>query len=167
MKQVEFDKAVYTPFTNIVNSTHDVYILVEQIEGMKRFLFRDKQGMITQKVGTFLSSSMSEILKQLEQSGLVPQDDEKQMQLLDSIIEFLKNIPVVKLDFAFEPSITFVSEVNSALCKQIGRKVVLDIYVNQFLVAGANFEYEGKYKEYSLALKIDNFIAEKIAGISK
>lgn len=159
-----FDGTVFIPFGNMVKDTHDVYILTQQLEGMKRFLFRGKEGTITQKVESSISGQLTDLFKQFESLGLVPKGDEGQKFFLDSIIEFLHSLTIVKITLAFEPSITFISELNEQISKELGQKVVLDVIVNQFIVAGADFEYEGKYKDFSLALRIDDFIANAVKG---
>jgi len=163
MIKPQFDKAVFTPFANNVYDTNGMYLLIEQLEGLKRFLFKGKQGevvgeMITAKAGTFVSSNMASILGQLETLGLEPIGDEKQLQFLDAIIAYLQNMPRVKVTLAFEPSITFIERLNSIISKEIGQKVVLDISIDQFIFAGAVFEYEGKVKDYSLGQQVNDFI---------
>ncbi|KKR50745.1 MAG: hypothetical protein UT84_C0007G0016 [Candidatus Curtissbacteria bacterium GW2011_GWA1_40_16] len=165
MTKIQFDKAVFTPFVNAVYDTNGMYLLIEQLEGLKRFLFKDKEGTISRKAGTFLSSNIASILSQLETLGLEPGDDEKQLQLLDAIIEYLTNMPKVKVTLAFEPSITFVNNLNSVVSKEIGQKVILDISVNQFIFAGAVFEYNGKVKDYSLGQKVDDYIGGYIRNV--
>ncbi len=165
MTKIQFDKAVFIPFVGTVYDTNGMYLLIEQLEGLKRFLFKDKEGTISRKAGTFLSSNIASILSQLETLGLEPADDEKQLQLLDAIIEYLTNMPRVKVTLAFEPSITFVNKLNSVVSKEIGQKVILDISVNQFIFAGAVFEYNGKVRDYSLGQKVDDYIGGYIRNV--
>lgn len=165
MTKIQFDKAVFIPFVSTVYDTNGMYLLIEQLEGLKRFLFKDKEGTISRKAGTFLSSNIASILGQLETLGLEPADDEKQLQLLDAIIEYLTNMPRVKVTLAFEPSITFVNKLNSVVSKEIGQKVILDISVNQFIFAGVVFEYNGKVKDYSLGQKVDDYIGGYIRNV--
>lgn len=165
MTKIQFDKAVFIPFVSTVYDTNGMYLLIEQLEGLKRFLFKDKEGTISRKAGTFLSSNIASILNQLETLGLEPQDDEKQLQLLDAIIEYLTNMPKVKVTLAFEPSITFVNKLNGIVSKEIGQKVILDISVNQFIFAGAFFEYNGKVRDYSLGQKVDDYIGGYIRNV--
>ncbi len=165
MTKIQFDKAVFIPFVSTVYDTNGMYLLIEQLEGLKRFLFKDKEGTISRKAGTFLSSNIASILSQLETLGLEPADDEKQLQLLDAIIEYLTNMPKVKVTLAFEPSITFVNKLNGIVSKEIGQKVILDISVNQFIFAGVVFEYNGKVKDYSLGQKVDDYIGGYIRNV--
>lgn len=165
MTKIQFDKAVFIPFVSTVYDTNGMYLLIEQLEGLKRFLFKDKEGTISQKAGTFLSSNIASILSQLETLGLEPADDEKQLQLLDAIIEYLTNMPKVRVTLAFEPSITFVNKLNGVISKELGQKVILDISVNQFIFAGAVFEYNGKVKDYSLGQKVDDYIGGYIRNV--
>lgn len=167
MREPIFDKNVYIPFANSINDTNALYILISQLETLKRFLFKDKEGTISQKAGTFLSSNLANIFRDLEEKGLEPPSDSKQMLLIDSIINYLENLPEVKITMAFEPSATLISKLNNEISKEHGQKVVLDVNINQFIVAGAAFEFNGKYREYTLALRIDEFIEGYVANMEQ
>lgn len=166
MTKPEFDKTIYIPFLAQVFDTNDVLGIAQQIEGIRRFLFKGKEGSITQKTGTFLSGSMFKILKEFEDRGMEPVGDEKQEKFLDSIVEYLESVPKVKITLAFEPSITFIQRLNADISKEVGQKVVLDISINQFIVAGAVFEFEGKIQDHSLSQKIDDFIADAAMSVT-
>lgn len=162
-----FDTTVFIPFDNMVFDTRQMYNLVDHLEGVKRFLFKDKEGTISQKAEMFLSSNLDVIFKDMEQRGLEPAGDAKQQQFLTEIVHHLKRLPAVKVNLAFEPSVTFLNFMASAVSAQIGYKVLLDILVDQFIVAGATFEYGGKYVDYTLAVTIDNFIGNYTKGMAK
>ena len=166
MTNTVIDKTVYIPFLAMVNDTGDITGIKQQIDGIKRFLFKGKEGTITQKAGTFLSSSMEKILKEFEERGMEPAGDERQEHFLNSIIEFLDNIPKVKITLAFEPSITFVQRLNKEISKEVGEKIVMDISINQFIVAGAIFEYLGKIQDFSLSQSIDDYIADAAMSVT-
>ncbi len=167
MTKTGFDSTVFIPFDNMVFDTRQMYILVDHLEGVKRFLFKDKEGTISQKAEMFLSSNLDVIFKDLEQRGLEPANDAKQQEFLTEIVHHLKRLPAVKVNLAFEPSVTFINFMASAVSLQIGYKVLLDIVVDQFIVAGATFEFAGKYADYTLAVSIDNFIGNYVKGMGK
>lgn len=162
----EFDKTIYIPFLALVWDTSDVHNIEQQTESIKRFLFKGKEGTIVEKAGPVLSGTMAKILKEFEERGLEPKDDDRQQRFLESILEFLKSIPRVKITLAFEPSITFIRRLNDEISKEVGQKVILDIIINQFIVAGATFEYNGKIRDLSLAQKIDDFIADAAMSVT-
>ena len=110
-----------------------------------------------------MSSNFEVVFKELEQRGLEPKADAGQMQMLTDIIHHMKALPQVKVTLAFEPSVTFISFINSVISKEVGQKVLLDILVDQFIVAGVTFEFRGKFVDYTLADSIDKFIGREVA----
>lgn len=74
----------------------------------------------------------------------------------------LRALPEMKLKIAFPPKDNFIDEISRWLEKEIGQKVILDITVNPKVVAGAIIEYQGNWRDFSLAKKIDRLFSEKL-----
>lgn len=165
MRKLEFDPAVFVPFVNMINDTRVLFLLVNHLEGVKRFLFKDKEGTISQKAAMFLSSNLDAVFKELEQRGLEPKTDTAQMQFLTDIIHHMKGLPQVKVTLGFEPSVTFISFMSDSISKQVGEKVLLDILVDQFIVAGVSFEFRGKFADYTLSESINGFIDQQVKAM--
>ena len=43
----------------------------------------------------------------------------------------------------------------------LGKKIVLDITTNQSIVGGLQIEFSGKYKDYSLGPKLEEYLKRK------
>lgn len=157
MKSV-FSEAAFIPFGSIVSDTNDLYRLIEQVEGLSRFLFRDKQGPISIKAGEYLTSNLAIIFKEIEDRGLEPATDDKQADFLRALADYIKNIPLVKITLAFDPKLEFVAQLNREITAVAGCKVVLDISVDESIVGGAKFEYKGKYWSSTLEVQITQVI---------
>jgi len=161
-----FDPAAFIPFANLINGKDDFFRILEEIEGTKRFLFRDKMGPISLKAGEYLSPDLSRVFGQIEQLGLEPTTDDKQQDFLNDIMEFLKTIPVVKIIFAFEPTASFVAGVNSKLSNAVGKKIILDYAVDEDIVGGVKIEYLGKFGDFSLEPAVETFLKGKIQELN-
>lgn len=164
MKSV-FDEAAFVPFGSIVSDTGDLYRLIEQVEGLSRFLFRDKQGPISVKAGEYLTSNLAIIFKEIEDRGLEPTTDDKQSDFLSALSTYLKNIPLVKITLAFDPTLEFVAQLNKKITAAAGCKVILDVLVDESIVGGAKFEFGGKYWSSTLDGQIQKVAeSQKLTG---
>ena len=76
----------------------------------------------------------------------------------------LRALPEMKLDIAFFPTDNFLNRISQWLQKEIGQKVILDITVNPKVVAGAIIEYQGNWRDFSLAKKIDQLFGDKLTS---
>lgn len=152
------DKSAFLPFANSINDTGEQVRLLDQVATIGRFLFKGKEGAITQKASEYLPSDLASIFLELEEKGLEPAGDDRQMAFLDSLIKYLKAMPQVGVTLAFTPTNNFITRVNSVISNELGKKVVLDIIINQYIIGGANFEYKGKFREDNLGQKLDTVI---------
>jgi len=70
----------------------------------------------------------------------------------------LRSLPEIKLEIAFNPSDYFINRLSGWLKREFGRKTILDITVNPKIVAGAIIEYQGNWRDFSAAKKIDQLL---------
>jgi len=74
----------------------------------------------------------------------------------------LRALPEMKLDIAFFPTDNFLNRISQWLQKEFGQRIILDITVNPKVVAGAIIEYQGNWRDFSLAKKIDQLFSDKL-----
>ncbi|KPJ73616.1 hypothetical protein AMJ48_00040 [Parcubacteria bacterium DG_74_1] len=74
----------------------------------------------------------------------------------------LRALPEIKLDIAFSPKDNFLNTISQWLQRELGQRTILDITVNPKVVAGAIIEYQGIWRDFSLAKKIDQLFSEKL-----
>lgn len=165
MRSQKLEPSAFVAFANSVNTLSDMFRLFDQLEELKRLLFKDKAGSISEKAGFSLPGNLAPIFKDIQTSGLEPQGDLEQQRFLDSIIEYLKKLPVVSVTLAFEPTDSFVGKLKNEISTLCGSKVILDLVVNQYIMAGAIFEYKGRRKEYILKDKLEGVIARLTSEI--
>ncbi len=158
MIQTPLDKTAFIPFSNLIVDTQDLYRMVNDLTTVQRSLFKDKEGTISDKSKDFLASSLTNVFVEVEKRGLEPAGDAKQQEFVKTLIEYLKNLSVVKITLAFGPTTNFLQRINTEISNEIGNKAVLDIVVNQFIIGGAVFEYNGKVRAYTLEEKLDTAV---------
>lgn len=162
----QFKDSALVIFANMVNDTEGVNYLIDQLESLKRFLFKDKEGTISKKTDVFLAQNLVPVFAEIEEKGLEPATDSAQLQFLDRVINNLKNLACVKAILAFEPSDTFIARLNSEISAEIGQKVIIDLVVDRHIVAGAIFEYEGRIFGDTLEEKLSLALARLIKNLS-
>jgi len=72
----------------------------------------------------------------------------------------LRSLPEIKLEIAFSPNNDFLNRISQWLEKELGQKIILDITVNPKVTAGAIIEYQGNWRDFSLAKKIDQLFVK-------
>ncbi len=155
-------KKEFTLFTTAVYDTKGLYRLIDQITSINKNLYHNLPGTIVSKTKGLLAPSLEAIFGYIEEAGLEPEGDGAQKQFLEQIVTELKAVPLVKITLAFEPDDSFTSKLNETISAQAGQKVILDISVNHHIVAGAVVEYLGRYKDYSLEPKVDQYLKETV-----
>lgn len=155
-------KKEFSIFTSSLNDTKGLYRLIDQISAINKNLYHNLNGTIVSKTRGFLPPNLVAIFGYLEEQRLEPEGDGPQKQFLEEIITELKTIPIVKITLAFEPDDSFISKLNERISFQAGQKVILDILVNHHIVGGIVVEYQGKFKDYSLESRVDQYLKEVV-----
>lgn len=155
----------FSPFVNSIYDIGGLMTLLEEISLIQRTLFRGKEGLISQNAKDFTTGNIITIFEELEKTGLEPVTDQKQMKFLQDLVVYVKKLPIVKVSIAFEPTNTFLIKLNSQISVVLGKKIILDIVINQYLVGGAVFEYSGKVGRYTLDNELENVLKKLVDQI--
>lgn len=84
---------------------------------------------------------------------------------ISELEEKLRSFPEIKLEIAFFPNDNFINRISQWFEKELGKKIILNIIVNQKVVAGAIIEHQGKWRDFSSAKEIDQLFAGKLSGL--
>lgn len=76
---------------------------------------------------------------------------------LDKLRQAALDLPVVRLTLALEPAGNWILEIRNWVVKAVGKAVVLDMAVDKSILGGAIVENQGKYGDYSLRKKINEY----------
>lgn len=158
----QFADSAFVPFDNIINDVNDLFALIDNIDSAQRFLFKGKEGTISQKASDVMPINLAALFLEIERLGLEPKGDSLQIKFLKDLLVHLRSLPQVKVTLAFNPTKSFITRLNSQISSQIGKKVILEIFVDQYIIGGAIFEYRGKIREYTLATKVKEAIEKRV-----
>lgn len=155
-------KKEFAVFASSINDTKGLYRLIDQLSSINKNLYHNLSGTIVSKTKGFLSPNLETIFGYLEEQGLEPEGDTPQKQFLEEIITELKSVPMVKITLAFEPDDSFTAKINETISSLAGQKVILDILVNHHIVGGAVVEYQGKFRDYSMEPRVDQYLKDEL-----
>lgn len=148
-------------FKNIaqnITTKSDLIFFLDQVDQARELVFKKRRGRLSKKTKGIITEELRTILKKQEQKGNL-KTKEQQVQFLDRLKNYLKEIPQIKMVIAFSASNKFLKKIGNWLEDEIGTKVILDITVNPKIGGGIIIEYQGRYLNLSLAKKIDQLIS--------
>jgi len=95
--------------------------------------------------------------------------DNKEMvkNYLTQIKIFVQHIPVVTMEIPFWPTDEMLTNMSNYLSIYLKRTILFEIVVNKSLIAGAKFNYNGKYKDLSFKNKFDEKLQKEAENIIK
>lgn len=154
----------FKPFENFIYDTRGLLRMMDDLALIERSLFRDKEGPISAKAKDFTTSSVISLFEDVEKTGLEPASEQKQLKFLKDLEEYLKSLPQVKINLAFAPTNTFLERLSNQISVIVGKKTLIDLVVNQYLVGGAEFEFRGKISKQTLDIKLEEVLGKLVTG---
>ncbi len=139
-----------------VFTKEDLLSLFSQISQLQELAFKG-EGLLSKKASSLKEDlkSLYHLILEAEEKMVVFDDPKSQFDFLESLKKELSQVPILKIQLAFSPSLETVEKISRFLKKEVGRKIILDILVNPEIVGGAILEYQGKYLNFSLAKEIE------------
>lgn len=147
----------FSQISQEIITQEDLLSFLDDINTTKKAIFQDPSKPLLQKIQNKTSRGFQEILKQLLATPLF-RGKRKQIEFLDELRNYLLSLPKIKLTLAFQPNKEFLKQISEWLQKEVGQKIVLNIFVNPHIVGGAIIEYKGKYLNFSLIKEIQQFL---------
>ncbi len=86
---------------------------------------------------------------------------------LNTLIKAIEMIEVVYLSLAIEPTGEIIERMNLWLRKNTEKIVIMEFEYKPQLIAGAGVAYKGKFGDYSLEKRIDEYIEENKKDLAK
>lgn len=153
---------MYSEILTTIITKQDLELMLTEIDKLESSLY----GSGKKSFDEVMKSSVrySTYLAFSEYISKNPSVDKKNM--LIEIKKELSELTEVELTLAFEPSQEILSEVISWLRQNVS-KSYLNLKINPDIVAGAVVVYKGKYKDYSLAKPVSEYLQNEKNDILK
>ena len=97
-------------------------------------------------------------LKILRDHGLQNATLREVQDFLKKIQDIVKDLSVVSLTIAFEPSEDMLKSLVQWFTLNVHKQVVFDIQVDHHIIAGVKINYNGKFKDYSVGPLFDTLV---------
>lgn len=153
----------FETFTNNVNTTKQLYQLMEAIEEAEGASFGISKGGIKRLQGKF-PEGVWRVLEELEKNSLIRLSQGGRAGYLQELQDYLAKLPKIKIEFAFDPSKEFTDKVSEFINRGSEEKIILDITVKPEILAGATIEFNGIFKDYSYKDKLSEVLRDKFKG---
>jgi len=137
-----------------IKTQEDLIFFLEEIDLASDLILKEPQKKFSQKLEGKISKDLLEILKELEEKDKRYQDPQEQVFFLQLLKNHLKSLPKVKIEIAFEPEKETLEKISQWFKENLKKKVILDLKINPKIIGGAKIEYQGKWRDFSLAKKI-------------
>ena len=151
----------FEKFASQIKTKEQLFFLLDEIEEAKRRVFKYKQTTtLSDKLNEAVSGNFRRNIVELENQGVLTKNTSSQNSFLVALKKSLSGLPCLRLTLAFTPADEFIEKLSDCVEKTAGEKVILDIFVQGRIIGGVLFEYEGEYRDYSLAKKLDAVLEE-------
>ncbi len=153
---------IYQKFVENILTLEALNARAEDIEETKRWIYKLGTKPLNEKIKSSVSENFRKLVSQLEVTGELPNARKELTAFFRGAIEYTKKIPAIKLTLAFFPTDEFLKKITNWLGDELGKKAVVDVSVDEKIIAGATIEYDGEYRDYSFAAKLDEVIEKEI-----
>ena len=161
-------KGSFENFLEEVYTKDQLAGLIGEIELAKSYIYKKEQSIyLSKKIENRVSERFSKILAELERKELFPSPSKMQTGYLEDLKKYCLGLPVCKLVISFYPSFDFQKKLSRWFVDQMGKKVILELSVIEEIVAGAQIEFEGEYRDLSISDSIDQMLKNSYLGGGK
>ena len=139
-----------TQLTDLLHTTYDVRVLRVELEKVKDSVY----GNGNKSLETTLKEQVRTEVARILQPALVTNPE----KVLDELVDEMKELPLLRLSIAFEPTQSSVEMITRWLQTNTGKHWILDLTVDPKVGAGAVIEAGGLYRDFSLNEKLDQVV---------
>lgn len=134
-----------------VRTRRDQVKLLMQLDELAAVVFKTGSDTWEKALGSTVSEDVAVIISNMIKQGEEPQ------KILRKIIDAVKNLPVVKITLAVNPSIEMTDKITHWIGQNLSAEIILEIVVDESIVGGVKISYLGNYGDYSIASRFEEF----------
>ncbi|MBI2443510.1 MAG: F0F1 ATP synthase subunit delta [Candidatus Levybacteria bacterium] len=164
------EKQTY-PITPILRAINTIQDASEYIEGIEVFLANlyktERRNILTLLQDSFPETISRDIKEYLSAKNISLTNQEEVRQGLSHLQQGIQGAPTLTLTLAFSPTRKTINTIAAWVKKEFGSDVLLDISLNQEIIAGAVIIFEGIYTDQSTKKKLDILFEARRDEITK
>lgn len=134
----------------------------EVLSDIETMLFNTKQSL-EEKLDSILSHRQKTVFVKLSKKyNLSLTEPEQVKALCKTVHNALSRMPTLTLTLAFDPNVSQIENIGDWLLVNCQTAYLLDIAVDPHIVGGAIVVANGRYRDYSLAKKLEESQSSKV-----
>lgn len=147
--------------TEKVITKEDFFLLLEEISQIEGVIFKNTEIPLSERLKGKIREELRYFIKNLENEKSFFSTPQQQFSFFQDVKKILKKILQIKLEVAFQPSLEFCIFVKKWFKENLHTNLILDLTINPKIIGGVIIEYKGKYGDFSLNKKIDEFFEKQ------
>ena len=161
------DVLIYFDLITSLKTTQEADNLSLEIDTIASKLFQSEKVSLEKALTSISSNSAERITEIFQKNNLDMTDKEDVRDFLDTLADLIKKFKVIKLILAFDPTKEMIENIHEAVSENIGVGYILDVEIDESVLAGAIIVFKGKYKDFTLRRTLEEIFANKNGEILK
>lgn len=155
------DALIYFDLITSLKTTREVDDFSLEIDTLTSSLFNISKMSFDKALNSINQTLAKKITEILLKNNLDTANKEKVRDFLATLKDLIKKFKVIKLTLAFDPSRKTVENIHEFVSQNLGTGYILDIEVDESILAGAAIMFNGKYKDFTLKKSLEEAFANK------
>lgn len=153
---MRLNEKIFSNLLNTIVTLEDSTLFQEELRLLSESMYSGKglnfETMIANRVRRSVALALKADLKMaaMETTAFV-----------QSAMDFFNRLPVVELALGFEPTAEQIVTLAQTARELAGQPVLLSITYKPYLIGGAEFNYQGEYRDYSLRTRMQALFNEQ------
>lgn len=158
---------IYFDLITSLKTTREVDDLSSEIDILMSALFRSEKASLEKALTSIAIDSAKKITEIFLKNNLDMTDKEQVSDFLYTLKDLIKKFKVIKLILAFNPTRATIENIHGAVSENIGIGYILDVEIDESVLAGAVVMFNGKYKDFTLRKSLEETFLTKREEILK
>lgn len=156
------ENTTFSTILHHIHTTHDVDILLRTIDTLLEGVYQTQNKGLDGYLSFELPSEISSALKEnLTKQGVTWENKEAIQKVLTALKAQLHEMTLLTLTISFSPSDQAISRFSAKTKELFGEMTILEINVQESVLAGAIIVYKGMYLDKSLKTRLDQVFKVK------
>lgn len=150
-----------------IKTKEELSEFIYALDTLRASLYKTKINAFDEAIKESVSDQLGRLIgKTLKKNKIKPTNKKDLEEFLSNLKEELGNVEVLNLTLAYSPTPASIEKICDWVRDNISEDLVLEIDENSQIIGGAEINFRGKYRDYSLISTLSEN-SNKIGGIVK
>lgn len=161
------DILIYFDLITSLKTTQEVDDLSLEIDSLTSSLFAETKMSLDKALSSISQTTAKKITEIFLKNNFDMASKDDVRGFLNTLKDLIKKFKVIKLTLAFEVTRKTIENIHGFVSENIGVGYILDIEVDESILAGATIMFDGKYKDFTLKKTLEEVFESKKEEILK